>query len=183
MNESELKKWVRDEIQRQLVVIQNASAGGSDGQKETIDNLYPGSPSIPERPLMHPFGFVSRATKKVISIVARIGQDPSNRMVLGHRDSNRPANLEEGESAIYSSAGYQIRAMIDGIRLVKGDTRHALLLGDDVITVLASLLDLIIAHTHGPPGTPPSNAVDFTNLKVENLASTTLLSTKDGGFT
>lgn len=183
MNEAELKRWVRDEIQRQLIVIQNASAGGSDGQKETIDNLYPGSPSIPDRPIMHPFGFVSRATKKVISVVGKIGADPSNRMVLGHRDSKRPADLEEGESAIYSEAGYQLRAMLDGIRVVKGSNKHPLLLGDLVITFLGALTDLVIAHTHGPPGTPPTNAPDFVQLKTENLANKTLLSTKEGGFT
>jgi len=181
MNDADLKRWVREEIQRQLIVIQNGQAGENTSMTETIENLYPGSPSIPERPVMHPFGFVSRAKRGVLSVIGKIGADPSNRMTLGHRDSKRP-EVEEGESGIYSSEGYELRAMLDGLRVVKGDQKYALLLGDEVITFLGKLIDVLVIHTHGPPGTPPSNAADFTQLKTDDLAGTTLLSTKEGGF-
>lgn len=187
MNEAELKRWVRSEIARQVAAIQFGSSLDADGQTETIESLYPGSPGIPKRPVMMPFGFASRAVAKVIQVVGKIGSDPSNRMVLGHRHGSRP-ELKNGESSVYSTdetakVAYQLKAMIDGIRVVSpGGKEQPLLLGSDVITVLSKLLDLLIAHTHGPPGTAPSNIADFQSLKQEDLAGSTLLSTKDGGF-
>lgn len=182
MNDSELKRWVREEIARQIIVITSGTAGDNTAESETIDSLYPGSPSIPTRPVMHPYGFASRALKGSIQVTAKVGADPSNRMVLGHRDSKRPADLETGESVLYSSEGYQLRAMLDGLRVVKGDKKFALLLGEDLIAVLAKIIDVLVIHTHGPPGTPPTNAADFTNIKTQDLAGTTLLSTQEGGL-
>lgn len=183
MNEAELKRWVKQEIARQVAVITSGQSGeNADVQSEDIENLYPGSPTIPKRPLMHPYGFASRAPKGVIQVTAKVGEGPTNRMILGHRAKDRPADIEEGESLIYSEAGYKIVAHKDGIRIHKGSEKYSLLLGEDVITFIAALVDLIVAHTHGPPGTPPTNAGDFTQLKTNDLASTTLLSTEDGGF-
>ncbi len=183
MNEAEMKRWVRKEIQSQLNIIMSASSGlGETVEDETISSLFPGSPDIPNRPVMHPYGFASRATSGTINVVGKHGSDPSNRMVLGHRDSNRPDDLEEGESTVYSMSGYEIRASKDGIRVIKGSKKFALLLGEDIITFLAALVDVLALHTHGPPGTPPTNAADITKLKTDNLAGSTLLSTEDGGF-
>lgn len=183
MNEAELKRWVRKEIQTQLNIIMSATTGlGETVEDETISSLYPGSPDIPKRPVMHPYGFASRAPTGTTSVTGKHGADPSNRMVLGHRDANRPTDLEEGESTLYSVAGYEIRAYKDGIRVVKGSKKFALLLGEDIITFLAELIDVLAIHTHGPPGTPPTNASDITLLKTENLAGSTLLSTEEGGF-
>lgn len=110
LDESSIKRFVRQEIMRSLNVILTASTGDNSGvETETIENLYPGSPSIPKRPVMHPYGFVSRAPKKTLSVVARHGADATNRMVLGHRDSNRPTDLNEGEAIIYAADGNQIK--------------------------------------------------------------------------
>lgn len=189
MNDSELKRFIKQEISNQVRVILSGQSGGSATvEDETIDNMLPGSPSIPKRPVMHPFGFASRAVKKVISVVARQGDGPTNRLVLGHRHSGRPADLKEGESTMYAwdetKLAYQIRAALDGIYVMSpGGKKLGLLIGDDTIAVLVKLLDAIIAHTHGPPGTPPSNAADFTAIKTNDLAKKTLISTKEGGFT
>lgn len=109
LNESAIKRFVRDEIKRQLNIILTAQAGSNDNETETIENLFPGSPSIPERPVMHPYGFASRAPSKTLSVVAKHGADPSNRMILGHRDKNRPTDLEAGEAIIYSEDGNRIK--------------------------------------------------------------------------
>lgn len=179
---SELRKIIRDEVRSQITVLTFGQSGENGVNIETIENMFPGSPSIKDRPIMHPFGFVSRAVRGVISVVGKVGNDPSNRMTLGHRDANKP-EVDEGEASIYSSEGYQLKAMLDGIRLAKGDKQFALLLGDDVITFLGELVDLISTHTHGAPGTPPSQASQFVQLKTQNLQGKTMLSTKDGGFT
>lgn len=184
MNDAEMKRWIRDEIHRQIIVLANGQAGENDNISETIEKLYPNSPSIPKRPVVHPAGFVSRAKRGLLSIIGKIGADPSNRLVLGHRDAKREQiKLQEGESALYSDELYQIKAMLDGIRVAKGDKEYALLLGEDIIEFLGKLVDLIALHTHGPPGTPPTNASDITKLKTDDLAGKTMLSTKDGGLT
>lgn len=187
MNDSELKRFIRDQIAQQLNVILFGEAGDNTVENETIDNLYPGMPSIESRPVMHPAGFASRATPKTIQVVAKVGSGPQNRMVIGHRDKNRPKDIELGESSVYSwdDSGplYELRSMIDGIRLIKGDKKIALLLGDDVLTSLGKLVDLIANHVHGPPGSLPSNKALFDQYKQTDLDGTTLLSTKDGGFT
>jgi len=80
--------FVRKEIERQLNVILSGQAGANTStENETIDNLYPGMPSIESRPVMHPYGFVSRAPRKTISVTGKQGAGPQNRMTLGHRDS------------------------------------------------------------------------------------------------
>ncbi len=109
LTESEVKRFVRDEIKRALNIILTAQAGSNTVEKETVENLFPGSPSIPKRPVMHPYGFASRAPSKTLSVVAKHGADPSNRIVLGHRDSNRPTDLNDGEAAIYSADGNKIK--------------------------------------------------------------------------
>jgi len=115
LDESTIKRFIRQEITRSLNVILTASAGdNSEVETETIENLYPGSPSIPKRPVMHPYGFVSRAPSKTLSVVARHGADASNRMVLGHRDKDRPTDLNEGEAIIYAADGNQIK-LGDGV--------------------------------------------------------------------
>ncbi len=105
MHDAEMVRAVRQEVARQLNVILSGQAGENTAEKETIDNLFPGSPSIKDRPVMHPFGFVSRATKGTISVVGRQGASPENRLVLGHRDPKRPTDLEEGEALLYASDG------------------------------------------------------------------------------
>lgn len=73
---------------------------------ETINSLYPGAltPSLP-RPVMHPFGFASKAMPKTVNVVLQIGDHPGNTVVIGHRDLQRPIDLLPGEVAIYSNTG------------------------------------------------------------------------------
>lgn len=105
--DAETIRFVRQEVQRQLNVILSGESGdNSDIENETIDNLYPGTPSIASRPVMHPYGLASRAPAGTIQVTAKQGADPSNRMVLGHRDSNRSGlDLDEGEVVLYGADG------------------------------------------------------------------------------
>jgi phage gp45-like len=106
MNADEAR-FIRQEIARQLNVILSGQAGDNSSiETETIDNLFPGSPSIADRPVMHPYGFASRAPTGTIAVTAKHGADAQNRMVLGHRDKVRKLlDLSEGDAVIYSSDG------------------------------------------------------------------------------
>jgi phage gp45-like len=103
--QAEMLRAIRQEVARQLNILLSGQAGVNTAEKETIDNLYPGSPSIKDRPVMHPFGFVSRAPRGTLSVTGRQGAGPENRLVLGHRDSKRPADVDEGEAVLYASDG------------------------------------------------------------------------------
>lgn len=105
---------IRNEIKTQLNIILSGSAGANDSiENETINSLYPGTPPIAARPLMHPYGLVSRAPESTIQVTARQGADATNRMVLGHRDKLRAAlGLDEGETCIYSSDGETILSKV-----------------------------------------------------------------------
>lgn len=184
MMDSNDKRWVQKEIERSLNIILSAQAGANpDVETETIDNLFQGMASIKSRPVMHPAGFVSRAAKGIFSVVARMGSGPTNRFVIGHRDKNRPKGLEEGESRIYSIAGYQVVAKSDGVFLLGAAKEMTpLILGPQSSQFFSDLIDLIVQHTHAASGAPPTNAAQFQQLDLDVIQTNSLLSTKQGGF-
>lgn len=186
------KKWIVDEIRRQLKIITAGEAATNTMTTEDIANLMPGHPTITGRPIMRPFGFASRAPQGTISVTAQMGEHPGNKMTLGHRDKNAPA-VEVGESVIYSLGGYRVKIQNGEIFLGKGEDLEHMVVGDTLKDFLIALVEAIVAHTHtfmylpgpGPtpvPGTtdPPMNATDFTTLQAENLDNDKILA-MDGG--
>lgn len=179
----EMRAYVRDEIRRQLKVITSGSAGTTTMTTETIENLMPGHPGIPDRPIMHPYGFASRAPNGMISVTAQQGEHPGNKLTLGHRDKDAPA-LDEGESVHYSVGGYAIFVKNGEIFLGKnGDLEH-MVVGETLKAVLIALITAINAHTHlgnlGYPTGVPQNVADFTDIQTQNLDNDKILA-KDGG--
>lgn len=184
MIDPEVKQFIRYEIQRSLMLILSGQAGVNTSMTETIETPgYPGSNSIEERPVMHPFGFVSRAPKGIISVIGRMGSDPGNLIVLGHRDKDRP-EIDEGAAAMYASEkGPMITSNADGVFVGKGGTADKpLLLGTESNDFLGQLIDLIVAHVHPSPGSPANNVADFTKLKTEIVEADKLISTTEGGL-
>lgn len=190
MNQAEIRRMIREEIAVAMQAISSGSSGtnSADGHSEDIDSLFPGLPTLIQRPVMHPFGFISRAIKGLISVTAQQGNHPGNKMTLGHRDKNAPA-VDVGESAIYSNGGYIVRVYNGKIQLGKNGTFETLTCGDKLNTVLSTILDAIAQHTHSvtyiPGSNPPTqattlapgNASSFTSAK-DQLPSTLA---KDGG--
>lgn len=177
-------RWIRQEIATQLNIILSAQAGDNAAvQTEDIENLLQNNPTIPKRPVMHPYGYASRAPRGVFSIVAKMGEGPSNRFVLGHRDGDRPTDLQLGETRVYSLAGYTVRWNDSGVFLSHGDsTPEPMVLGTAANEFLGMLLDLIANHTHAGQGAPPSNTLQFTQAKADTIDTKKLLATKEGGF-
>lgn len=179
----EIRRFIQQEIIRHMNVILSGSAGDATVNSETIESLYPGMPSIPDRPVMHPYGMASVAPKNTISVTARQGENPGNRLVLGHRDSKKPT-LQTGETAIYNLNGYEVRLKGDSIALGKGGTFETAVVGETLVTLLSNLLTEISTHTHlgnmGAPTSPPQNTASFTNLKTQYIDNNKILA-KDGG--
>lgn len=177
-------RTIRNEIKKQMYVLLQGISGNADPTKwtEDIEQIYPGSDTITERPVAHPFGFVSRAPRGTMQIVARMGDHPNNRMVLSHRDGERPTDLDDGTSKIYSIAGFQVYAGEDGVYVGKGSATEPLILGTVANEFFGALLDLIVAHVHPGPGSPPNNAADFTQLKTQTIETDSLLSIDGGGL-
>ena len=184
MNDSDIKRFVRSEIAKQLNILLTGVAGNTDPERFTqdIETLYPGAATISGRWVAHPYGFYSWAPPGVMQVVGRQGESPTNRIILLHRDPNRPTSIAEGTSIMYSLAGYRVYAGPDGIYVGKDGQDNALTLGTPLEEFLGQLLDLLIAHVHPSPGAPSDKSADFQSLKVNYVENDALLSTGAGGL-
>jgi hypothetical protein len=181
MNESDIRRLIRNEIRREMDVILPGLSSGNDHFSEAILDLYPGMPEIAPRPVMHPAGFVSRAVNGTIQVNGRNGEHSGNRMVLGHRDKLRPGDINQGEMAIYSSDGTTVLKTVyvrrDKIQVGSKASTEQMVLGTTYVTetltnhllyLIELVTDLIAQrqtdaiHIHfdlfGLPTQPPSNA-------------------------
>lgn len=187
MMDAEAVRFVRQEIERQLNVILTGSAGATDQFKETISNQFPGMPDIPGRPVMHPYGLVSRAPQGTLSVTGRMGEHVGNRMVLGHRDKNRPS-LAEGEVMLYNEFGQQMyvkngNVILNAKKVSLGSAAAAepFVLGNVFQAMMETVLEAIATHTHASnvpsaPTSPPLNAAVFEAQKASPVADKVILS-------
>lgn len=182
--DAEQTRFIREEIKRQLNTVLNAETGPTDSQTETINKLFPGMPGINSRPVVHPFGFVSRAVQGTISVVVKVGADIQNRMVIGHRDKGRPSDVDEGESIVYSIGDYRVKVSKTQILVGKGGVYEPVLVGETTRQFLITLVQLIVSHTHlgnlGIETSPPLNAEQFIEAQAQNLDNSKVLA-EDGG--
>lgn len=181
--DAETIKYIRMEVRRQMNVLLGAKSSGSDGTKESVVDAFPGYGNQPNRPIVAPYGFASRAPDGTKQMTGRVGDDPASRVVLGHMAQDRPA-VDDGEAAIYSSAGYKIRVFKDKIQVAKGGDFETVPVGETLRDFLKALIEIYVAHTHegnlGYETTPPDNFADAEQLKTENLDNDKILA-KDGG--
>lgn len=184
MTDSDIIRFIRKEISRQVNVILSGNAGNNTEQTEDIQEMLPGMPTQTLRPVMHPYGYVSRAAQGTVQVTGRMGEHTVNRMVLGHRDKDRPTDLSTGESIMYSSGKYQFRVENGQIMVGKDGDFEPVVMGETLRQFLITLLDLIITHRHlgnlGFDTSPPRNFEDFLELREENLDNEKILA-KDGG--
>jgi phage gp45-like len=109
MIDSEITAFIRREIRRELNIILSGSVKANTSQTEDIDAMFPGMAAITKRPVMHPYGLVSRAPTGTISVVGQQGDHTGNRIVLGHRDKDREELDNEGEVTLYDANGHSIQ--------------------------------------------------------------------------
>lgn len=181
-----MRREIQQEIRRQMNVVLNAEVGPTTSQLETINKLFPGGPSINQRPVVHPFGFVSRAVQGTISVVARVGDHFANRMVIGHRDVNRPSDINEGESMVYSVGDFRIKVTKTQVLVSKGTDYEPMVVGETLRQLLITLIQAIVAHTHedgmGMLTSPPLNAATFTAAQSANLDNKKILAESGGRY-
>lgn len=185
MTDGEVIRFIRMEITKQLNVILSGKTASATEQSEDIEEMFPGMPTVTQRPVMHPYGFVSKAKTGTLSVVARQGEHIGNRMVLGHRDKDRPTDLEEGETAIYSLGKYTVRSRNGKLELGKDGDYEEMVMGETLRQFLILLIQHIMLHTHqsnvpSAPTSVPLNNIDFQQIQAENLDNEKILS-KDGG--
>lgn len=184
MERHEVLSLIRQELRVALQIIASGQTANSTQTTEDIAELFPGMPTVTSRPIMRPWGLVSRAPKGTISVTGQQGNHPGNKLTLGHRDANPPA-VEVGETAIYNVAGYIVKLSGTSVQIIKSGTTKTMVVGEDLKELLGMLLDAIVAHTHtsaapGSPTGPPLNASAFTQLKTNYVENDKILA-KDGG--
>ena len=181
----EMMLAVRREVRNHLNIILNCTLGASTNEDQEIVEPVPGGPRMPKRPVVHPYGFVSRAPEGKIGVTGRVGEHPGAQVILGVRDSGRAAiALDEGEAALYNEFGQIIRLKKDLIELGDGAADPAVL-GTELKELLVIIVDMLIGGLHTlttSPGNPtapnPAKALELTNAKLKYLttAATNILS-------
>jgi hypothetical protein len=178
-----------------MQVILSGVTDGNTNQTESIGQLYPGMPTIENRPVVHPYGLVSRAPNGTIQCNARQGEH-MNWIVIGHRDSKRP-QLAQGEVMLYNELGEKIYVSKGTVRTTTpkivdeaGDVRigsesanENFVLGKVFKKFAQDLLQQLAAETHvsGLPGYPtsvPQNAAQYNALKATPINDNAILSDK-----
>lgn len=186
MDKSELRRMVKEEIRQQLNIILNAEAGENTTQTETINKLFPGQTGINARPVVHPFGFVSRAVQGIISVTVRVGDHIGNRMTIGHRDKDRPSDIDEGESVVYSMGKYQVRVLNKALQVGKDGVYETVVVGETLRDFLINFIQLYALHQHldaiGYLTEIPTNAEQAIDLQTENLDNDKILAKDEGRF-
>lgn len=175
MTDGDILRFIRQEIARQVNVILSGRSMNGTEQTEDIEEMFPKMPTITERPVMHPYGISSAAPDGIISVVARQGEHFGNRIVLGHRDKDRPA-CEKGELVLYDASGGKIQFRQAGMEFTKNEV--------DLLEQLIKLVNTIFnARTNtifGPQPLIPNpagivNGEDWTLIKQK-------LTTMKGGI-
>lgn len=186
MIDAELRRYIEEKIKEHLNIILTAQTDSSKGKTETISNLFPGMPSIPDRPVMAPFGFSSKAPKGTKAMVGQHGDFKGNRVVLGHRDEDRPTGIDEGEAIMYSIGKYHVVCFKDKVQVgVEGDY-ETMVVGETLIKFLIAFLDEYKAHVHtgnlGYPTGAPLTAAVVDQLKSQYLTNNKILAKKGGRY-
>lgn len=179
----ELKRMISREIKRQLNIITSGEAGETTMETADIANLYPGTPTIPARPNVQPYGFASRAPKGTLAVTAQQGDHAGNKLTIGYRAGDKP-DLEEGESAVYSVGGYKVLVQNGELFIGKGEVLEHMVVGETLKQFLIALIAALVAHTHegnlGIETSPPLNASDIQETQTDFLDNNKILA-KDGG--
>lgn len=176
----EMRRYIEQEVKKHLNIILSGEAGTNTQFVETIDNLFPGMPGIINRPVMHPYGFVSRAPAGTLSVTAKQGDHPGNRLTLGHRDSLRPS-IQAGETQLYNEFGQAIYLADGTIHIGTAEASNPAVLGDELKAFLIDLITWLLEHTHvtGGPGSstsPPEQTADLTQIQTDNVDNDKILS-------
>ncbi len=175
-------RFIKQEIAKQLNIILSGSSGDNTQFTEDIQNMFAGMPTITARPVMHPYGISSRAPNGTIQVVGKQGDHAGNRLVLGHRDKDRPLPAAQGGTILYDAFGHQVVLSESKMQFGSAGSTENMVLGQVFKTMMNTLLTALAAHTHignlGFDTAPPSNAADFNQIKSSPIGDDAILSAK-----
>lgn len=179
MIDGEMVRFIREEIKKQVNIIISGLSGNNDQFSEDL-TPYPGAPPMPLRPVMHPYGLVSRAPSETLQVVARAGDHPANRMVLGHRDSKRPT-INQGEVQLYNQFGQAIYLEKGKIHIGTAATSDPSPLGNEIKAFIIAQIGWEKTHTHissapGAPTSAPVEAPALVEIQANNIDNGKILS-------
>ncbi len=178
MTDSEVRLIIKQELANALNIILNAEAGPNDTQTETINKLFPGMGGIEKRPVVHPYGFASRAPAGMISVVAKVGADIQNRMTIGHRAKDRPADLNSGEAVLYNATGQAVYVRDGKVQVGTKESESPMVLGDVMLECITDILNAFLEAAQigqtpfGPAFLDPGVRVKL-NEALEKYVTTT----------
>jgi hypothetical protein len=181
MEDSDIRRIVREEIQRALTPIMMGFVVSNDSvQRATINRMSLEGP-IPNTRSIQPYGFASRAPAGTEGIMIPVNGDPTNINMVGHFDKTRP-EVQDGESTQYDSFGHEVYLSASGLQFGSQSSANPMMLGDIVQTLFSNLIQLIADHTHygnlGYPTSAPVQAPDFLNLKASPVDDGAIISDK-----
>ena len=177
MIDAEIISYIRSEIKTYVNLVLLGQTGNTTKDSEDIVNMYGGHPTMSKRPVMHPYGFVSRAMPDTLSVTCRAGDHPVSRIIIGHRDADRPDVSLPGEVILYNAYGREIRLNALSIQIGSDGADEPLALGNKLNDFLDQLLTKLQAFT--VICTAPGNASIPNPAVVADLAAFKLLNTSN----
>jgi len=177
MIDAEIISYIRSEIKTYVNLVLLGQTGNTTKDSEDIVNMYGGHPTMSKRPVMHPYGFVSRAMPNTLSVTCRAGDHPVSRIIIGHRDTDRPEVSNPGEVILYNAYGREIRLNALSIQIGSDGADEPLALGNKLNDFLDQLLTKLQAFT--VICTAPGNASIPNPAVVADLAAFKLLNTSN----
>lgn len=174
MIDPEMRQAIKQEIKQQMNVILNCVLRDSTTETQEIEQVYPGAPLLDKRPVMHPYGLVSRAPAGKIGVTARLGEHIGSRIILGVRDENRAdMALNEGDTCLYDEHGNRIALNSTGTHIGSLEADNPAVLGDELLELLTFLMTRLIAgdlflstSPDSPTGPNPTYTAALTELKT-----------------
>ena len=182
--DADLARYIDKEISRKLNIVLYGAAKDATKSQSSIAEMFPGYPTIVDRPVAHPYGLVSRAPDGTTVVNTRLGEHFGNRIIIAHMDKNRP-DLEPGECVLYNQFGRQLRLEQNAIRMGSKDADNPHVLGSELREIISSLLSslaslTVVCASPGSPSSVPVNAASFTALKAQVDAGDFLSDTNFG---
>lgn len=187
--DAETRRFIHEEIKKNLNILLFGAAGENNEQVEVIDQMFPGMPGIADRPVISSYGIASRAPKGTISVNARVGDHYGSRVVLGHRDKDKPIDLEEGDVAVYNMGKMQVRLANNRIRIAQSDDNTEAGMAGKTNMVISADPDadtFSVSHSEGglfqfqPNGSVFLGSSDSSYIYMNSETNEVSLVSKDG---
>lgn len=169
MTEAEMIKLIRTVIKREIAPILMANVVENKNQNRSSIKRFENDGPTTNLRNIQPYGISSRAPAGTQCLTVPVGGNATHLNMVGHFDEGRPV-VPDGSVALYDSTGKQVFVSGGEIHLGSQSASSPVSLGDILQSLLSSMLDEILSHTHtgnlGYPTSAPINGAAFAALKA-----------------